>query len=134
MSQPKLQAVALRKEYPGTVALDNVSVSFEGGKVHALLGKNGAGKSTLVKIFAGSVQPTAGQLLVDGREVRLGSPLDAFHEGIATVYQELSLVPGLTIAENILLGRMPHRRTLGVTRLDWPAAYRQAQALLDDME
>src|SRR5438105_9282901 len=105
MSAGRLETIAIRKEYPGTVALDDVSVSFEGGKVHALLGKNGAGKSTLVKIFAGSTRPTSGRVLVDGREVRLRSPLDAFAEGIATVYQELSLVPELTVAENILLGR-----------------------------
>lgn len=134
MSHPKLHAIALRKEYPGTVALDDVSVSFAGGQVHALLGKNGAGKSTLVKIFAGSVQPTSGKLLVDGRAVQLRSPAEAFRQGIATVYQELSLVPDLSIAENILLGRLPLRRTLGVTRIDWPAAYRQAQVLLDELE
>jgi ribose transport system ATP-binding protein len=134
MSLPKLQTIALRKEYPGTLALDDVSVSFAGGQVHALLGKNGAGKSTLVKIFAGSVQPTSGQLLVDGRQVQLRSPQDAFQQGIATVYQELSLVRDLTIGENILLGRMPRRRTLAVPRIDWPAAYKQTQALLDDME
>ncbi len=134
MIQPKLQTIALRKQYPGTVALDDVSVSFAGGQVHALLGKNGAGKSTLVKIFAGSVQPTSGQLLIDGREVQLRSPQDAFAQGIATVYQELSLVRDLTIAENILLGRMPRCSTLGIPRIDWPEANRTAQALLDDME
>ena len=62
MSAARIQTIAIRKEYPGTVALDDVNVAFEGGKVHALLGKNGAGKSTLVKIFAGSVQPTSGVL------------------------------------------------------------------------
>jgi ribose transport system ATP-binding protein len=130
----RLQTVALRKEYPGTVALDDVSVSLAGGQVHALVGKNGAGKSTLVKIFAGSVQPTSGKLLVDGREARLRSPIEAFRAGIATVYQELSLVPSLTVAENILLGRLPLRRTLGVRRVDWPATRREAQRLLDELD
>jgi ribose transport system ATP-binding protein len=130
---PRLQTLALRKEYPGTVALDDVSVSLAGGQVHALVGKNGAGKSTLVKIVAGSMQPTSGRLLVDGREVRLGSPLDAFRAGIATVYQELSLVPSLTAAENILLGRLPQTRRFGVPRIDWPATIREAQRLLDEM-
>jgi ABC-type sugar transport system ATPase subunit len=128
---PRLQTIALRKEYPGTVALDDVSLSFGGGQVHALVGKNGAGKSTLVKIFAGSVQPTSGRLFVDGREVRLRSPIDAFRQGIATVHQELSLVPELTIGENILLGRLPMRRRFGLSRIDWPAVYREAQRLLE---
>ena len=133
MSPPRLQTQALRKEYPGTVALDDVSVAFVGGQVHALLGKNGAGKSTLVKIFSGSLQPTGGRLLVDGQEVSFHSPLDAFRQGIATVYQELSLVPSLTVAENILLGRLPLTRKFGVRRIDWPAARRKAQQLLDEM-
>ena len=134
MNPPRLQTLALRKEYPGTVALDDVSVSWAGGQVHALLGKNGAGKSTLVKIFAGSVQPTSGHLLVDGREVRLRSPLEALRAGIATVYQELSLIPSLTVAENILLGRLPQARRFGLRRIDWPAAIREAQRLLDEMD
>src|SRR5205814_2732176 len=133
MSVARLQTIAIRKEYPGTVALDDVSVSFEGGKVHALLGKNGAGKSTLVKIFAGSVQPTSGRLLISGNEVHLRSPEDAFRTGIATVYQELSLVPDLTVGENILLGRMPLKRTAGVKRIDWPATHEQAGKLLDEL-
>ena len=131
---PRLQTVALRKEYPGTVALDDVSVSFAGGQVHALLGKNGAGKSTLVKIFAGSVRPTRGKLLVDGKEICLRSPLDAFRQGIATVYQELSLIPSLTVAENIFLGRLPQIRRFGVPRIDWPATFREAQLFLDEMD
>jgi ribose transport system ATP-binding protein len=124
-----LQTIAIRKEYPGTVALDGVSVRFDGGKVHALLGKNGAGKSTLVKILAGTLPPTSGAILVNGREVLLRSAQDAFHQGIATVYQELSLIPGLTIAENILLGRLPRKH--GV--IAWPEVYRRAAAVLAEM-
>ena len=129
-----LQTLDIRKEYPGTVALDGVSLTFEGGRVTALLGKNGAGKSTLVKILAGTVQPTRGQILVDGQPVELRSATDAFEKGIATVYQELSLVPGLTVAENILLGRMPRRRgALGRVMIDWRAATAQAKAILREM-
>jgi ribose transport system ATP-binding protein len=134
VNPPRLQTLALRKEYPGTVALTDMSVSFAGEQVHALLGKNGAGKSTLVKIFAGSVQPTSGKLLVDGKEVCLCSPLDAFRQGIATVYQELSLIPSLTVAENIFLGRLPQIRRLGVPHIDWPATFREAQRFLDEMD
>jgi ribose transport system ATP-binding protein len=111
-----------------------VNVTFDGGRVHALLGKNGAGKSTLIKIFAGAIQPTSGKLLVGGREVHLDSPADAFKQGIATVHQELSLIPNLTVAENILLGRLPRKRTMGVWRIDWAETFLQGQALLDEMQ
>ena len=104
-----LEARNIRKEYPGTVALDDVSLRFDGGRVYALLGKNGAGKSTLVKILAGTTQPTSGEILVNGKTVTLRSATDAFAQGIATVYQELSLIPELTVAENILLGRLPKK-------------------------
>lgn len=129
-SPAKLQTIAIRKEYPGTVALDDVSVSFAGGKIHALLGKNGAGKSTLVKIFAGTVAPTRGRILVDGREVKLRTAQDAFQQGIATVYQELSLIPGLTVAENILLGRLPRSGPV----VNWRETRRRAESVLKQME
>lgn len=129
-----LQTLQLRKEYPGTVALDGVSVDFEGGKVHALIGKNGAGKSTLVKIFAGSVQPTSGTILIDGAPVELRSPSDAFAKGIATVYQEMSLVPEMTVAENIFLGRWPRRKGLLRSMVDWRGMADAAQQVLDGMQ
>ncbi len=132
MASP-LQTLGIRKEYPGTVALDDVSVRFESGKVTALLGRNGAGKSTLVKILAGTVQPTSGQIIINGRPLVLRSAGDAFERGIATVYQELSLIPGLSVAENILLGRMPHRTGLGRFAIDWTAARTRAKAILDNM-
>ena len=133
MSADKLQAVNIRKEYPGTVALDNVTVGFTGGKIHALIGKNGAGKSTLVKVLAGAIRPASGRVLVDGRPLRLRSPRDAFRQGIATVYQELSLVPELTVGENILFGRLPQRKLLGRWLIDWPEVFRSAESLLDAM-
>ena len=134
MSGHSLQTRNIRKEYPGTTALDGVSVTFDGGKVHALIGKNGAGKSTLVKIFAGSVQPTGGTILVDGAPVELRSPSDAFAKGIATVYQEMSLVPEMTVAENIFLGRWPRRTGLLRSVVDWRAIADAAQRVLDGMQ
>lgn len=125
----KLEVRGITKEYPGTKALDDVSLGFAGGQVHALLGKNGAGKSTLVKIIAGSTRPSSGQLLVDGQPVDLRSPQDAFARGIATVYQEMSLVPELTVAENILFGRLPTRGPF----IDWPQVLTRAQAVLGAM-
>ncbi|MFT5087966.1 MAG: ribose transport system ATP-binding protein [Planctomycetota bacterium] len=126
----KLETRGLRKEYPGTLALADVSIGFNGGEVHALIGKNGAGKSTLVKMLAGSLQPTSGQILVDGSETALSSPTAAFQRGIATVYQELSLVPSLTVAENMLLGRLPQRGPF----IDWRATYARAEAVLADLQ
>ena len=99
-----LKAEKITKQYPGTKALDAVSVEFESGQVHALIGKNGSGKSTLVKIFSGAVDATEGSFSLDGKTLEFHSPQDALDNGIVTVYQELSLVPGLTVAENILMG------------------------------
>jgi ribose transport system ATP-binding protein len=125
----KLEARNISKKYPGTTALDDVSLGFGGGQVHALLGKNGAGKSTLVKIISGATQPSSGQLLVDGLPVQLRSPQDAFAQGIATVYQELSLVPELSVAENILFGRLPMKGLI----IDWPQVFERAGRILADM-
>lgn len=120
----------IRKLYPGTVALDGLSIRFLPGQVHALLGKNGAGKSTLVRILSGATEPTSGQIVLDGRETRLRSPRDALQQGIATVHQELSLIPDLTVAENILLGRWP--RGVGLRRLvlNWREIERTASGTL----
>ena len=125
-----LETVALRKEYPGTVALRDVSLRCEGGEIRALLGKNGAGKSTLVRLLGGAVEPTSGAILVDGNRVRFRSPREAIRKGIVTVHQELSLIPGLTVAENIFLGRLPRRRA-GL--IDWRAACSMAEALLEEL-
>ena len=134
MNDIALKAIDIRKEYPGTLALDDVSVEFQKGKVHALLGKNGAGKSTLVKVIAGSVKLTSGKILINGEEVRISSPMDAYSKGISIVYQELSLVPGLTVTENILLGRMPKKKVLGAKLIDWKTAYETAESILKEMQ
>ncbi|MBK8267309.1 MAG: sugar ABC transporter ATP-binding protein [Planctomycetes bacterium] len=114
MPDGRLETEGLRKDYPGTVALDGVSVAFEAGKVSALIGKNGAGKSTLVKILAGAVRPTSGSVRLNGRTLQLRSPREALAQGIAAVHQELSLIPDLTVGENILLGRLPKRGHLNL--------------------
>jgi simple sugar transport system ATP-binding protein len=100
-------AVELRgitKAYPGVIANDAVDLSIHHGEVHGLLGENGAGKSTLMSILAGMQQPDAGSILVDGREVVIDSPRTAFGLGIGTVYQHLTLVPTLTVLENLMMG------------------------------
>jgi len=133
MNNYKLQTEGLRKVYPGTVALDDFTVDFDGGKVHAIIGKNGSGKSTLIKMISGAIRPTSGILRVDGLEVKMDTPLDAFDKGIATVYQELSLIPDLTVAENILLGRLEQKEGF-ISSIDWKKSYAKAQKILDDME
>jgi ABC-type sugar transport system ATPase subunit len=107
---PVLEACGIRKSFPGVTALAGVDLRVEAGEVHALLGENGAGKSTLMKALAGAVRPDAGEVRVDGEPVPPGSPVAARARGIAIVYQELSLVPSLSVGENVLLGAWPTGR------------------------
>jgi ABC-type sugar transport system ATPase subunit len=100
-----LELEGARKTYPGVRALQGVDLGVERGEVHALLGENGAGKSTLMKVVAGAVTPDDGQMTVDSSPVTLGSLEAARASGVALVYQDLSLVPQLSVGENVLLGR-----------------------------
>jgi ribose transport system ATP-binding protein len=106
---PVLEMRGIRKVFPGVVALDHVDFDLRAGEVHVLLGENGAGKSTLMKILSGAYRKDAGEIVLDGHPIAIGSPRNAQTLGIATIYQELSLVPQLTVAENILLGHEPSR-------------------------
>ncbi|MGL5256241.1 MAG: sugar ABC transporter ATP-binding protein [Proteocatella sp.] len=124
-----LRTENITKIYPGTKALDNISTSFEGGKVHAICGKNGSGKSTMVKIFSGAVKPTEGRVYLNDEALNFESPQDAINKKISTVYQELSLFPGLTVTENILLGRMPMKGKF----IDWKKANQLAEKYLKDL-
>jgi ABC-type sugar transport system ATPase subunit len=99
----------VEKSYPGVRALRGVSLSLAAGEVLAVVGENGAGKSTLIKVLAGAVGPDAGTVRINGREVPPGSPAEARRAGVAVIYQEFSLVPALTAAENVFLGREPGR-------------------------
>lgn len=117
----------ITKEFPGTVALNNVTCEFVSGKVNALVGKNGSGKSTLLKIINGALQPTSGQILLDDINVKNSSPKDAQNMGISTVFQELSLIPGLTVAENILMNRFSMKGKL----IDWKKTFKEAKDILD---
>jgi ribose transport system ATP-binding protein len=111
---PLLQMRGIVKEFPGVRALDEVDLDVAAGEVHCLLGQNGAGKSTLIKVLAGAYRPDAGEILWSGRPVVFGSPHDADAAGIATIHQELDLVPGLSVAENVFLGHESAR--LGFSR------------------
>src|SRR2546427_101417 len=97
------------KAFPGVRALDGVDLDVEPGEVHCLLGQNGAGKSTLIRVLTGAHQPDAGMIRINDEPVQLNSPTAAIQRGIAAIYQELDLVPDLTVAENIFLGHEPSR-------------------------
>jgi ABC-type sugar transport system ATPase subunit len=127
-----LRMEGINKKYGGTIALKDVSLSAELGEVHALVGENGAGKSTLMNILSGAVEPDAGSISLGQTKVAMRSPHHANALGIRAVHQEFSLVPQLTIAENILMGKLP---THGRHRLviDWPKAYEKARGLLSEL-
>ena len=129
MSDLTIRAEHVIKDYPGTRALDDVSITFDSGKVNAFVGKNGSGKSTLVKIFAGAIRPTSGDIYLNDEKLEFHSTADAYEKGIVTVYQEMSLIPGLSVAENIFLGRLPKQ----FGRIDWRKTYQMADALLQKM-
>jgi len=131
-SRPTLDILELDgicKEYLGVRALHDVKLSLAKGKVHALVGQNGAGKSTLVKILSGAESPTSGSISVQGKEVKFYSPIDARNQGIFTIYQELSLVPNLSVAENIFLGMLPKKGPV----IDWFKLYDQARQQLANL-
>ena len=121
------------KHYGPTKALSGFTHRFAPGRVHALMGKNGSGKSTVVKLLGGVIQPTSGALFIKGKECQFTSPQDAFSAGIVTVHQELSLVPELSVGENIYLGRLPRRNVGGFSFVHWAALHAQADALLRTM-
>lgn len=102
-----LEAKTISKRFPGVVALNKVSLSIKAGEVHALMGENGAGKSTMMKILAGSYIPDEGTLMLKGKELKINSPREALDHGIAMIHQELNLMPEMTVAENIWIGREP---------------------------
>ncbi|NWF69698.1 MAG: ATP-binding cassette domain-containing protein [Chloroflexi bacterium] len=121
----------IKKSFFGVQALKGVSCSIYEGEVHALLGENGSGKSTLIKCVAGVHQPDSGEMLLRGRAVSLRHPLDARAHGVATIFQEFSVVPSLTVAENVFLGRQLHT-PLGV--IDWDAMRRETVKTLEQLE
>lgn len=124
---PSIEGLAVSKSFGGVRALREASFSAEQGEVHALVGENGAGKSTMIKILSGLYPPDSGQIRVHDRAVTLGSPQAALQLGIGTVFQELTLLPYLTVAENLLVNREPRLGGL-IQRRALPDA---AQALLD---
>ena len=121
MAEPEtlLRLEEIDKRFPGVHALDRISLDLRAGEVHVLLGENGAGKSTLMKILSGEYAPDSGRIVVKGEELAGLTPDLAARHGIGLVHQELSLVPALSVAENIFLGRPPRGR---FGRIDWAKA------------
>ncbi len=125
-----LELRGIGKNFPGVTALAGVDFTVRAGEIHALLGENGAGKSTLIKVLTGVHPADAGEIRLGGSLIRPGTPKEAGQLGISTVYQEVNLVPSLSVAENIMLGRQPGR--LGF--LNWRAIRRRARAALARLE
>jgi len=125
---PLIAVEGVTKTYPGVTALDDVAIDLRRGEVHALVGENGAGKSTLIKILAGDTLPDRGRILMAGSPVSIASPGDARRLGIVTIFQELTIVPWLNVAENVVLGAEP---TVGVGGQIF--SRRQTYALARDM-
>src|SRR5579859_5618571 len=119
------------KSFPGVRALDDVSIDVYPGEVHALMGENGAGKSTLMKILAGAYHADEGQIYLDGRPVTIESPHKSMDLGINIIYQEFNLVPQLTIAQNIYLGREPRAKLPGW--VDSKKMNEDAQQVMDEL-
>ncbi|NIA17552.1 MAG: ATP-binding cassette domain-containing protein, partial [Planctomycetes bacterium] len=120
------------KQFGGVSALEDVEIELSPGQIHGLVGENGAGKSTLVNIATGVLQPDAGEIIVDGRPVRMGSPTIAAEYGVIAVHQEADLFEELSLAENMLLGRGLIRNRLGL--IDWKSTYSEANAELGFLE
>ena len=123
---PLLALRGIGKRFPGVIALDGVDFTVQAGEIHALLGENGAGKSTLIKVLTGVYRADSGSIAMAGSPIRPASPRDAEAAGISTVYQEVNLVPSLSVAENIALGRQPGRFGF----INWRAVRARARAAL----
>ena len=107
---PILEVRHVGKRFPGVVALDDVTIPFMSGEIHAIVGENGAGKSTLMKILAGAYIPDSGEIIFQGRRMEFAHPREAQQAGISIIYQELNLIPNLNVSENIF---MAHELTQG---------------------
>ncbi len=129
MSDLLLEMRDITKRFPGVLALDRVRLEVRYGEVHCLVGENGAGKSTLMKILAGAVPMDSGQIFLEGQPIQITSPYHAQQLGISMIYQEFNLIPYLSVAENIFLGREP--RIPKTPFINWKQMYTEAQEVLE---
>ena len=130
---PVLEAREVSKDFGRVIALDKVSLSVRPGEVNCLLGDNGAGKSTLIKMLSGVYQPDRGEMLIDGSPVRFSSPRDALDRGIATVYQDLAVLPLMSVSRNFFVGSEPTRGWGPFRRFDVNEAGRIAMAQMAEI-
>ena len=125
-----VEMLNIRKEFPGIVANDNIKLQLKKGEVHALLGENGAGKSTLMKILSGAYMRDAGKVFLDGQEIQVKNTKESERLGISIIYQELNLIPELSVAENIFLDRQPKRNGF----IDWKQMNQDAEKILEGID
>ncbi|HEX8918136.1 MAG TPA: sugar ABC transporter ATP-binding protein [Chloroflexota bacterium] len=130
-SVPILELLHIRKAFGGLVALHNAQLQLSPGTVHALLGENGAGKSTLIKVLAGVYRPDDGQIILNGTQITFDSPADARDAGVAVIYQEPTLFPDLSVAENIYMGR--HPIDARSRRIEWKTLHESVRELLKNV-
>lgn len=130
MEETVLTMREIYKTFPGVKALDNVDFTLRQGEIHALMGENGAGKSTLIKALTGVYAMDSGKIEIQGRSIVNHSPQEAQGNGISTVYQEISLCPNLTVAENLFIGREP--RKFGM--IDWKTMNKKSEELLKGLK
>ena len=128
--EPLIRMEGITKEFPGVKALDNISFDIMPGEVHVLIGENGAGKSTLMKILSGVYFPTKGKIICNGREYTNLSTADSYNEGIAIVYQELSVINELSILENLFVGKLPTKKLGPISVVDYNLMQQKAETVL----
>ena len=128
---PLLEMKAIVKDFPGLRALDHVDFSCDGGEIHCLVGENGAGKSTLMKILTGVYQPDGGEIWFEEKKVKIRGILEARRLGIGMVFQEMSLIPSLSVMENIFTSIYPKNR---MKILDWKEMRKQTDLVLHEMK
>jgi simple sugar transport system ATP-binding protein len=130
-----IETKGITKRFGGLTAVDNVSMGVNAGEVVAILGDNGAGKSTLIKVISGVHKPDEGSILLDGKPMKLESPMDALASGIETIYQDLALAENLNVSSNIFLGREKTRKSLGLFNvLDHEYMQKESKSVLDRLE
>ncbi|SDB23118.1 ATP-binding cassette domain-containing protein [Bauldia litoralis] len=133
MTAPAMELRKVTKRFGSVIALRDVDIQVQPGEVHCLLGDNGAGKSTLIKILSGVHRPTEGEILIDGRPVTFRNPRDAQERGIATVFQDLGMIPLMSISRNFFLGREPLRGVFPFRRFDKERANDTARQAMADI-